>query len=604
MNYLSVENISKSFGDRVLFKDISFGIAKGQKVALVARNGTGKTSLLRMLAGLEQPDNGKVTWRNQLRVAFLQQENKLNPADVVADVLTDNKHLADALLHEKPSYDLSDDEQNHLGIIKTVSGKLGVEFFDRKVSQLSGGQLKRLALAQVLLADADFIIMDEPTNHLDIDMIEWLEGYLGGTHATMLLVTHDRYFLDEICTEILELENGTLYKHKGNYSYYLEKNAERLDNENANIARARNTYRSELEWMRKQPRARGTKSKSRVDAFYDVEEQAKKKTQDGNIELDINMSRIGSKILEIHKVSKSFNDKELINNFDYSFRKGEKIGIVGANGAGKSTLLNILMGKIKPDKGKVVIGETIVPGYFEQQGLELSEQKRVIEVIREIAEFIPMSLGRKISAAQLLERFLFPPHMHFQYVDKLSGGERRRLYLCTVLMKNPNLLILDEPTNDLDIQTLSVLEDYLNSFEGCVIIVTHDRFFMDRVVDHVFVFEELGNIKVINGNYNDYRLEKKAAKREQKKEERKEAEQIKQTATSTKKKLSFKEKAEYDMLEKEIASLEEEKALIEQQLSANTVAHDKIIRLSEELANLLHEIDKKTERWMVLAEQL
>lgn len=604
MNYLSVENISKSFGDRVLFRDISFGIAKGQKVALVARNGTGKTSLLRMLAGLEQPDNGKVTWRNQLRVSFLQQENKLNPSDIVADVLTDNQHLADAMLHEKPSYDLTDDEQNQLGKIKTVSGKLGVEFFDRKISQLSGGQLKRLALAQVLLADADFIIMDEPTNHLDIDMIEWLEGYLGGTHATMLLVTHDRYFLDEICTEILELEDGTLFKHKGNYSYYLEKNAERMENENANVARARNTYRSELEWMRKQPRARGTKSKSRIDSFYVVEEQAKKKTQEGNVQLDINISRIGSKILEIHKVSKSFDDRLLINNFDYSFRKGEKIGIVGANGAGKSTLLNILMGRLKPDKGKVVIGETIVPGYFEQQGLELSEQKRVIEVIREIAEFIPMSLGKKISASQLLERFLFPPHMHFQYVDKLSGGERRRLYLCTVLMKNPNLLILDEPTNDLDIQTLSVLEDYLNSFEGCVIIVTHDRFFMDRVVDHVFVFEEEGHIKVINGNYNDYRLEKKAAKREKKKEERKEVEEIKQTAIAGKKKMSFKEKTEYDKLEKEIAALEEEKAQIEQQLSSNTVAHDKIIRLSEELANILHEIEGKTIRWMELAESL
>lgn len=601
MNYLSVENISKSFGDRILFKDISFGISKGQKVALVARNGTGKTSLLRMLAELEPPDEGSITYRNQLKVSYLPQESNLAASATVADCLTVNNHIADALLNEKPHYELTEEEQTLLGKIKSVAGKLNVDFFHQQVGVLSGGQQKRLALAKVLLDEADFVIMDEPTNHLDLDMIEWLESFLTTANMTMLLVTHDRYFLDEICDEILELDNGTLYRHKGNYSYYLEKKAERLDNEQASTARAKNIYRTELEWMRKQPRARGTKSKSRIDAFYETEENAKRKTEQNNVQLDINISRIGSKILEIHRVSKSYEDLKLIEGFDYSLRKGEKIGIVGNNGAGKSTLLNIITGKTKPDKGKVVLGETIVPGYFEQQVDELSGQKRVIEVVRDIAEFIPMSGGRKISAAQLLERFLFEPSMHFQYVEKLSGGEKRRLYLLTVLMKNPNLLILDEPTNDLDIETLSVLEDYLASFEGCVIIVTHDRFFMDKVVDHIWVFEGDGKIKVINGNYNDYRLQRKALKREQKKEERN-SEPVKPKAESPKKKLTFKERQEYELLEKDIQLLEEEKTMLEKQLSDEGINHEQLMEKAKRIQQIIIEVDNKTLRWLELAE--
>ncbi len=601
VNYLSVENISKSFGDRVLFKNISFGIAKGQKVALVARNGTGKTSLLRILAQLEPPDEGNITYRNQLKVAYLTQENTLNQTASVADCLTHQLPIADALLNEKPHYELNEEELQQLGKIKTIAGKLQVDFFHQQVSALSGGQQKRLALAQVLLAEADFIIMDEPTNHLDLDMIEWMESFLASTSLTMLLVTHDRYFLDEICDEILELDNGTLYRHKGNYSYYLTKKAERLENESAAVARARNLYRNELEWMRKQPRARGTKSKSRIDSFYDIEEQASKKQEQGNVQLDINISRIGSKILEIHHISKSYESLKLIDNFDYSLRKGEKIGIVGNNGAGKSTLLNIITGKLLPDKGKVVIGETIVPGYFEQHAAELSGQKRVIEVVREIAEFIPMSGGRKISAAQLLERFLFEPGMHFQFVEKLSGGEKRRLYLLTVLMKNPNLLILDEPTNDLDIQTLTVLEEYLLSFEGCVLIVTHDRFFMDRVADHIWVFEGDGHISVINGNYNDYRLAKKAQKKESKKETVLKNKLPEPADNRTKKKLSYKEKVEFESLEKDIQLMEEEKAMIEQQLSSPEFSHEQLQDISHRYQTLLSTIESKTNRWLELA---
>lgn len=602
MNYLSVENISKSFGDRVLFNNISFGIAKGQKLALVARNGTGKTSLLRILAGLDVPDEGTVTFRNQLKVSYLTQENTLPQLATVADCLTANTHISDALLNEKPHYELTEEEQSHLGKIKSVAGKLGVPFFHQKVNELSGGQQKRLALSKVLIDEADFIIMDEPTNHLDLDMIEWLESFLASTNITMLLVTHDRYFLDEICDEILELEDGKLYRHKGNYSYYLEKKAERDEMESANLQRSKNLYRSELDWMRKQPRARGTKSKSRIDAFHVLEEKTKKKNEQGNVALDINISRIGSKILEIHRISKSYGDLKLIDNFDYSLRKGEKIGIVGSNGAGKSTLLNIIMGKEPCDKGKIVMGETIVPGYFEQQSKNISDQKRVIEVIREIADFIPMSGGRKISASQLLERFLFDPSMHFQYVEKLSGGEKRRLYLLTVLMKNPNLLILDEPTNDLDIQTLSVLEDYLASFEGCVLIVTHDRFFMDRVADHIWAFEGDGEISVLNGNYYDYRQKLKEQKREQKKEATVVRGKPEEAASNKKRKLSFKEKQEYEKLESEILLLEEEKTMLEQQLGESDLTHEKLMEVSNRFQHVIHEIDAKTVRWMELAE--
>ncbi len=603
MNYLSVENLSKAFGDKVLFDKISFGIDSGKKVAIVARNGSGKTSLLRIIAGLDVADTGKVVLRNNLKTAYLEQETNFENAITIADALTNNMHLADVLTGTKTTDELNDDELTQLGKIKTVAGKLSVDYYAQHTSALSGGQKKRLALAQVLIADADFIILDEPTNHLDIEMIEWLQGYLSSINASLLMVTHDRYFLDHVCNEILELDNGILYRHKGNYSYYLEKRALRLESESATVTKAQNLYRKELDWMRRMPQARGTKAKARVDAFYETEQVAKKNIAEKNISLDINISRIGSKIVEIHKASKSFGEKKIISGFDYTFRKGEKIGIVGPNGIGKSTLLNLITGRLQPDKGKIVMGETIVPGYFEQQPKYISADKRVIEVVRDIAEFIPMTLGRKISAIQLLERFLFPSSMHFQYVSKLSGGEKRRLYLLTVLMQNPNLLILDEPTNDLDIDTLAVLEDYLESFEGCVMMVTHDRFFMDKVADHIFVFEGDGEIKVINGNYNDYRRQKAEKNREQKKVEKKLAESLASPSEKKeKKKLTFKEKLEFENLEKEIFALEEQKAEIEQQLSSGTLHTEKIHVLSKQLSEMIHDIDSKTKRWMELSE--
>lgn len=600
MNLLSVENISKSYGDKVLFENISFGINEGQKVALVAKNGSGKSTILRIIMGKDQPDSGKVVSRNDCKISLLEQESNFPKGTTMALAVTNQPKLASAL--ENNTFDeLTDEELTQIGTIKTVCGKLKVDDFKKLCETCSGGQLKRLSLAKILIDDADLMILDEPTNHLDIEMIEWLESYLTSIPKTFLLVTHDRYFLDMICDEILELEDKTIYKHRGNYEYYLEKRAARLESQQASIDKARNLYRKELEWMRRMPKARGTKAKARQDAFYDTEKDAKKRIDDKQVNLEINISRIGSKILELHKISKSIADRLLINQFSYTFKRGEKIGIVGPNGAGKSTLLNLIMGKIEPDKGKIVVGETIQFGFFEQQGIQFSDDKRVIEVIKEIADFIPLTGGKKITASQLLERFLFEPSTHYQYVGKLSGGEKRRLYLLTVLMKNPNFLILDEPTNDLDTHTLTALEDYLDNFEGCVLLVTHDRFFMDRLVDHVFVFEKEGEIKDILGNYTKYR----EAKKQEEKQARIEKAEIKNTPfeeKSEKKKLSYKEKLEFDQINKQIPVLESRKKELEEKLNSGNFQMEELTALTDQLGKVTTELEEKELRWLELSE--
>lgn len=600
MNLLSVENISKSYGDKVLFENISFGINEGQKVALVAKNGSGKSTILRIIMGKDQPDSGKVVSRNDCKISLLEQESNFPKGTTMALAVTNQPKLARAL-ENNTFNELTDEELTQIGTIKTVCGKLKVDDFKKLCETCSGGQLKRLSLAKILIDDADLMILDEPTNHLDIEMIEWLESYLTSIPKTFLLVTHDRYFLDTICDEILELEDKTIYKHRGNYEYYLEKRAARLESQQASIDKARNLYRKELEWMRRMPKARGTKAKARQDAFYDTEKDAKKRIDDKQVNLEINISRIGSKILELHKISKSIADRLLINQFSYTFKRGEKIGIVGPNGAGKSTLLNLIMGKIEPDKGKIVVGETIQFGYFEQQGIQFSDDKRVIEVIKEIADFIPLTGGKKITASQLLERFLFEPSTHYQYVGKLSGGEKRRLYLLTVLMKNPNFLILDEPTNDLDTHTLTALEDYLDNFEGCVLLVTHDRFFMDRLVDHVFVFEKEGEIKDILGNYTKYR----EAKKQEEKQARIEKAEIKNTPVeekSEKKKLSYKEKLEFDQINKQIPVLESRKKELEEKLNSGNFQMEELTALTDQLGKVTTELEEKELRWLELSE--
>ncbi len=602
MNLLSVENISKSFGDVTLFENVSFGIQDGQKIALVAKNGNGKTTLLRILTGKDKPDAGMVTVRNNIRISLLEQESNFASGTTLAMAVSQNKRIADAL--ETGNYtSLTDDELTQIGDIKSVCGKLKVDEFTKTTDTCSGGQLKRIALARVLIDDADLLILDEPTNHLDIEMIEWLEYYLNTLPKTFLLVTHDRYFLDNICEEILELEDKTLYKHRGNYFYYLEKRAARIESQQASIDKARNLYRKELEWMRRMPKARGTKAKARQDAFYDTQKEAKKRIDEKEVDLNININRIGTKILELHKIGKSVGEKLLINNFSYTFKRGEKIGIVGPNGAGKSTLLNLIMGKTEPDKGKIVIGETIQFGYFEQQGIKFSDDKRVIEVVKEIADYIPLTGGKKITATQLLERFLFIPEKHYQYVGKLSGGEKRRLYLLTVLMKNPNFLILDEPTNDLDTHTLTALEDYLENFEGCVLLVTHDRFFMDRLVDHVFVFGNNGEIKDIIGNYTAYRDSLKASEKERKAEKEIQIKEAKENKANPVK-LSFKEKFEFEQLEKEIPELEKNKKELETILMEGKFDFKELNNLTAQLGEITKSLDEKSLRWLELSEKV
>lgn len=620
MNYLSVENLSRSYGEKMLFGNISFGLDKGQKTALIAKNGSGKSTLMKILSGKDTADSGKCIFRNNIRVGYLEQTEDFsqykNVFEAILDIDTPQGIAFREFFQAEQQGDLKKietaTEKMNLASAwqfeqnaKAVLSKLNISNFTQETETLSGGQKKRIALAKVLISSPDILLLDEPTNHLDLDMIEWLENYLSGSEITLFMVTHDRYFLERICDEIIELDGGNLYRYKGNYSYFLEKKQEREMAEVANISKAKNLFRKELEWMRRMPKARGTKAKARIDSFYDVKETASKRIEEDKLSFDVNMSRIGGKILELHKLGKSYGDKKIMNGFDYVFRKGEKVGIVGPNGTGKSTFLNMIMGQIEPDRGKVTVGETIVFGYYSQQGMNIKEGKRVIEVIKDIAEFIPMAGGRKLYPAQLLEEFMFPSHMHFQFVSSLSGGERRRLYLLTILMKNPNFLILDEPTNDLDVFTLGVLEDYLENFEGCVLVVSHDRFFMDKLVDHIFVFEGNGEVNDITGNYTAYRNYQRE-KESLKKTEDKNLKQVQMNAEITannadKKKVSFKDKFEFDQLNKEIPALEEKKKVLEDKLSSVN-DHDELLKVSEELGQIINELDTKSERWLELSE--
>ena len=577
MNYLSVQDLGKSYGIQTLFKDLNFGIDQGQKVALVARNGTGKTTILRALAGLEPPDTGQIVYRKGIHVAFLKQESDFGDAKTVFEAIYESENpillairaYEAALLNpdDTDAFQKAFDQMDRMEAwdyevkVKTILFKLKLDNLKQEVSILSGGQRKRLSLAKILIDQPDFLILDEPTNHLDLEMIEWLQEYLSKEQITLFIVTHDRYFLDAICNEILELEEGELFRYKGNYTYYLEKKQERQAILQTNIDKAKNLYSKELEWMRRQPKARGTKSKARIESFYDVEKSAKKKIKNDKIQLEVQMTRLGSKILELHKVSKAYGDLKILDQFTYTFKKRDRVGIVGKNGVGKTTVLNMLTGTESIDAGKIVVGDTVEIGYYTQKGMKMDEGKRVIEIVRDIAEYIPLVGGRKMTAAQLLERFLFSKDAQWKHVSVLSGGEKKRLYLLTILMKNPNFLILDEPTNDLDLITLKVLEEFLEEFEGCIITVSHDRYFMDRLVDHLFIFEGEGQVRDFPGNYTDYRVNiSNDAKLKQIKSKDKVI--VKNNVVEQKRKLTYKEKKEYETIESVIDALEQEKTII------------------------------------------
>ena len=588
--YLDVQNLTKSFGSLVLFKGISFSIAEGQKVGLIAKNGTGKSTLLSVLAGKEGYDTGEIIFRRDLKVGILEQSPVFDPAESVLNACFNHQGEEEKVLKAKQ-----------------VLTQLKIRDLTQPMGQLSGGQQKRVALANVLLTEPDLLILDEPTNHLDLEMIEWLEGYLSRGNKTLLMVTHDRFFLDRVCSVILELDDQTIYTYRGNYSYYLEKRQERIDNRRAEIARANNLYRTELEWMRRMPQARGHKARYREEAFYDLERIAKQRIEERQIRLKSNNVYIGSKIFECQYISKKFGDLVIMKDFYYNFSRFEKMGIVGNNGTGKSTFIKMLLGQVQPDEGRFDIGETVQFGYFSQEGLQFDEQQKVIDVITDIAEYINLGNGKHLSASQFLQYFLFTPEQQHNYVYKLSGGERRKLYLCTVLMKNPNFLVLDEPTNDLDIVTLQILEEYLQDFPGCVIVVSHDRYFMDKVVDHLLVFKGNGEIKDFPGNYTQYREYRGMWNEEwdnSRKEEgvrRKEKGERPQAAT-TKRKMSYKEKTEFERLEKEIAALEEEQRRIEEELCSGTLSIEELTEKSKHLPILKDELDEKSMRWLELSE--
>ena len=617
MNYLSVQDLGKSYGIQTLFKSLNFGIDQGQKVALVARNGTGKTTILRALAGVEPADTGEIVYRKGVQVAFLQQESYFGNAKTVFEAIYESENpmllairaYEAALLNpdETKGFQRAFDQMDQLEAwdyevkVKTILSKLKLDDLKQEVSVLSGGQRKRLALAKILIDQPDFLILDEPTNHLDLEMIEWLQEYLSKEQVTLFIVTHDRYFLDAICNEILELEEGELFRYKGNYTYYLEKKQERQAILQTNVDKAKNLYSKELEWMRRQPKARGTKSKARIESFYGVEKSAKKRIKNDKVQLEVQMTRLGSKILELHKVSKAYGDLKILDQFTYTFKKRDRIGIVGKNGVGKTTVLNMLTGIESIDVGKIVVGDTVVIGYYTQSGMKMDEGKRVIEIVRDIAEYIPLVGGRKMTAAQLLERFLFSKDAQWKHVSVLSGGEKKRLYLLTILMKNPNFLILDEPTNDLDLITLKVLEDFLDEFEGCMITVSHDRYFMDRLVDHLFVFEGEGQVKDFPGNYTDYRSNVSTdGKLKQTKSKDKVV--VKNKVTEQKRKLTYNEKKEYDTIESVIDTLEQEKTTIGVQFNDPDLNPEKMKELGKRLKEIDDEITEKTDRWMELAE--
>ncbi|HEY1111980.1 MAG TPA: ABC-F family ATP-binding cassette domain-containing protein [Chitinophagaceae bacterium] len=623
MHYVSAQALTKSYGIKPLFEDLTFHISEGDKIALVARNGSGKSTLLKIIGGADVPDEGKVWVHKDVDVAFFEQEPKLEEGRSILDNIFHHSHPIINIIKEYEAA-LDAGEESKLGDllarmdelgawdfeskVKQILGKLNIHNLGDDVSKLSGGQRKRVALARTLI-DIGFehkhvlLIMDEPTNHLDVGMVEWLEHYLNKENTTLLLVTHDRYFLDNVCDEIWEMENGKLYVHKGDYANYLEKKAAREESEASSVDKARNIYRKELEWMRKQPKARTTKSKSRIDAFYEVEQKAKQQLQQQQLELQSKMTRLGGKIAELKKVYKSYGDKVILKGFDYTFKKGERIGIVGKNGAGKSTFINILQGLEGADSGKINIGDTVVFGNYSQKGLEVKEDMRVIEFVKNIAENFPLANGASLSAAQFLTLFLFPPEQQYTYISKLSGGEKRRLHLLSILFRNPNFLVLDEPTNDLDLPTLSVLENFLLEFGGCLIIVSHDRYFMDRLVDHLFVFEGDGEVRDYPGNYSQYREWQKGQQQVEEVPGKKEA--LAPVATEmqkTKRKPSYKEQREFEQLGKEIAALEHERAEIYKQLEDSSLPYDKLQELTQRIGEVAASLDEKELRWLELSE--
>jgi ATP-binding cassette subfamily F protein uup len=616
VNYISVENISKSYGDRTLFKNLSFGINKNQKVAFVAKNGTGKTSILNIIAGLDTPDEGQVIQRKDIQIAYLSQNQIFDDSLTIEQTIfeTENRILPIIKQYEKAleNPEDSDNYQKAFDLMdqhnawdfetqyKLVLSKLKLNDLSMKVGKLSGGQKKRLSLAVLLINKPDLIILDEPTNHLDLEMIEWLEEYFKKEKITLFMVTHDRYFLERVCNEIIELDHGELYKYKGNYSYYLEKKEERITQEATTTNKAKNLFKKELDWMRRQPKARTTKSKSRIDDFSEIKEKAHKRRQDHTVQLEINMERLGSKIVELHKLKKSFGDLKILDGFEYVFQKGERIGVIGKNGTGKSSFLNILTDREPIDGGKVVVGETVKFGYYTQKGIVVKEGQKVIEVIKEFGEEIPLTKGRRISASQLLERFLFDKKKQYDFVEKLSGGEQKRLYLCTVLIQNPNFLILDEPTNDLDVITLNVLESFLLDFPGNLIVVSHDRYFMDKIIDSLFVFRGDGVVENFPGNYSDYRTyEDSKPKEKVVKVEKKQA-----VITPSKVKLSFEEKREFGSLEKDIERLGRKKKSIEASFMQEGITQEQVKEKSEELYKVISSLEEKEERWFEISLKL
>lgn len=622
MTYLSTDNLSKRFGEKILFQGLSFGLQKGDKTALVAPNGTGKSSLLKIIAGKDVADSGEVMIRNGIRLGFLEQEPELDASKTIAEFInqrnSETVRIIQAYHKALDAQTLDYNEKTHQAFerasaemdrvdgwnyeqrLEQILGKLDIHDLDQSISTLSGGERKRVALAFTLLDEPDVLLLDEPTNHLDVDMIEWLEKFLQRSTMTLLMVTHDRYFLDAVCNHILELDNGKLYHHDGNYSFYLQKKAEREEALGVERYKAVQFLKREIDWIRRSPKARTTKSRSRVDAFYDVQEKYGSKKVEQELKLEVKTSRLGKKILEIRKMNKSFGDKVMLKNFDYTFSKGERIGIIGKNGVGKSTFLKLITAELAPDSGEMETGETIIYGHFRQQALDFQEDKRVIDVVRDVAEYIEIANGNRISASKFLEHFLFPPSMQYTHISKLSGGEKRRLGLMLVLIKNPNFLILDEPTNDLDLPTMNKLETFLDDFPGCLILVSHDRYFMDQLVDHFFVFEGNGTITDFAGTYSEYR--ESLSEREKESVSTVKTELKAKETANKKKKMSYAEQKEFGQLEKEIAKLEAKKAELENVLSSGSLDYEGLSKTSEEIGNIIEQIDAKSMRWLELAE--